>query len=167
MGHIKSNAIGCNTALIDAQSFSKSFEGVLGVVRKYRGVLYFCVLLVYYIFMTKFSKSFEGILKVPPSSAIPMPPSLCASMSLHQWSEMWKMCKSSNPSNLPVRVIQLRNAITTGNYRQKVSNFIMSKRFFCLIFNDFKILNLRIASVINLNKKQLNNLHIKCYDCLF
>ncbi len=80
MGHIKSNAIGCNTALIDAQSFSKSFEGVLGVVRKYRGVLYFCVLLVYYIFMTKFSKSFEGILEVPPSSPIPPAPP-CASMT--------------------------------------------------------------------------------------
>ncbi len=44
------------------------------------------------------------------------------------------LCKSSDTSNPPVQVIQLRNAITTGNYRQKVSNFIMSKRFFLTYF---------------------------------
>jgi hypothetical protein len=75
---------------IDAQSFSNSFDGVLGVVRKSRGDPIF---LFYYIFTVwpNFLKSFE-YMKCP----LPPPP-LCAAMSigilfliccpfLHQWT---------------------------------------------------------------------------------
>ena len=59
----------------DAQSFSNSFEGVLGVVIKSRegGPLFSWLLHFYEQF---FSKSFEGVHEVPLSS--PLPP--CASM---------------------------------------------------------------------------------------
>ncbi len=49
----------------DSQSFSNSFEGVLGVVRKSRGSSFF---VFFFAFVwPNFSKSFEGVHEEPPS----------------------------------------------------------------------------------------------------
>jgi hypothetical protein len=56
---------------IDAQSFSNSFEGVHGVVKKFwRGSSIF----VFIAFLcNNFSKFFEGVNEVPPSSPLSPP----------------------------------------------------------------------------------------------
>jgi hypothetical protein len=65
--------------VIDAQSFSNSFEGVHVVVKKSgRGPLFSCFIA---FLCHNFSKSFEGVHEVPPSS--PLSP-LCASMVIVQ-----------------------------------------------------------------------------------
>jgi hypothetical protein len=61
--------------IIDAQSFSNYFEGVIGVVRKSGRVS--STFVFYFIFTIHFLKSFEGVHEVPP----PRPPSVCINES--------------------------------------------------------------------------------------
>jgi len=62
-----------------AQSFSNSFEGVHGVVRKSGRGSSFCVLTFIGFLCYNFSKSIEGVQEVPPT----LPP-VCIDVSVKQ-----------------------------------------------------------------------------------